>query len=327
MGIPNEGNFPVLFEKSKPEYDHMWSCYSKAMRDKVGKEMIEMLNDSGLKLASSVNISDGDHAVSRVFLSCHAKNPYSLKASRLVLSKVHLLDTPSKKVRLWMRIAKVRHPHGVAAWLGSDTSLFCYPLISCDVDKFPELVNVFGRGVNIHMTSFHAYSMTDRGLNTHAIVRNMVVPDHFIDRFVERVLPGLYLTRYSDKEAAFVEFMTCGPRYWGARREYAYATHLPTKTLVEAYKIDGMPIVYFFGHGETSRFPFPKIDGFWASELSGFTTTCMTENDLTPHRRRSLEMLNLTSDTWAQCTSAMYADWMRKPNERILSEGSAYGRN
>ena len=315
----------TLFEKENPKYADMWERYSDELSGSTGDRMVHILRSAGLRseLDTEIKYDPNENIFDNIYKKCHPNNPHSEKAARVAMSKVHLKDGLDGNSRLYFRAIRARLPDYLADLTGSSIYLHGHLLFVADVNRFSELKAIFGKNVHLHLESFAAYGVSKC---VHLLTRSMIVMDHFVDRFAERVLPNEYFTRYSEKEAALAEFLTCGPKYWGKRREYAYAVHKETSTMVEVFKVEGMPMVYFFGYGRPALVENVSATSSLFTTLSGFNITCMTENELTPKRKSDLKMLGFTEEDWEEKGKLKVSGWIKKSPEVLISEGKPHGR-
>jgi hypothetical protein len=206
--------------------------------------------------------------------------------------------------------------------------MMVYMLCAIDVEKVPELLRIFGKNARMHLNPMYGFipvpEISDAMVPA-LLYRNTVVVDHFVSRFTERVYPEENFTRYSEHEAALADFLLCGPRFWGHERQYAAAYSKETKTFVEAFKVHGLPIVYFFGNGSFG-ITTERMRGTLILDTQAHLNTCITENELTPTRREIMKILCMTGDTWDQGRVGKIDGWVRSPNIMVISDGTPMGR-
>jgi hypothetical protein len=258
-------------------------------------------------------------------------NLYSEKTARIAMSEIFTLTSESRSSKTFARFilsdqrSDRERQTGVKAVERRAANL----LGIIDFRHIPELVKIFGKRVSLHHGGFLGSWYQSQMPMPVFYNRHLVVVDHFMERFCQRVTPERNYESWSEREKAYFDFVHSGPENWGMNRLYFVIRNQETKGFIEAFYTEGRGWIYFLGTGGLTNPRSSPDDLYPTYRLHGFLYTCLSEKDLSPKKRKFFEKFRLTSESCkdeGQEIITEFEGWRTSPPMILESHGKPYGR-
>jgi hypothetical protein len=274
------------------------------------------------------------------------KNPMTKKSTKLAMGSLNFRENPIRGVRAYTRLQNVLQPTVTGVMKRKCQSIYrtMRTLVSASSDCFGAAKN---DKLLRDQTRFHFLQLDGSWFRPHeknegkvsydsnssiVVIRNVLVADHFVSRFAERIHPESNATTYKDKEKLLAEFLLDGKEWYNREKHYMVIVHKETNTLIEIFNVEGFGCIYFFGFGYYQPMAVPGRPGNEVA-LTALMLTCMAEENLEDWKRDELYSFGLTSDNWLETNNEKSFEqnlfdkgWLAAPALRLWNFGTPKGR-